>query len=639
MAEETRQLPLRRAESAATFVLVVQLVAGVVALLLSRLTGSPAARAEAWHLMAGVLVWFACLVHQRLRRRAEEEALEAESLKEAQEKGQVGSSLFEGEGAELTSARDRLEQFEKYFLPGFSILILAALGSASFYLLRKLAAAAPVSLEGMLASSWIFVGVAFVSFLLAKYTAGLATQAPWRPLRPGANYSMSCALGSLLVAIALVFHHFELPIVEQVVSYVIPIVLAVMAGEILLLFIMSIYRPRVAGQEVRAAHDSRVLGMLTTSRGVLRTTAETLDYQFGFKVSETWFYRFMERAIAPLILFQLLALYLLSCFVMVDTGEQAVIEFFGRPRQRGNPLGPGLHLKWPWPIEIAYRHPVRRVDLLSIGEELKEDVPGFLWTESHAHEAFNLLVATREEGAAEPGAPEGARKDEVVPVSMVSGTIYVYYAVNSLRDYLYRYSDPRGALSALCYRELARYAASADFLQLLGTQRADAAKTLHERFQRRANEMKLGVEIVDVNLQGIHPPVEVGEAFEDVVGAMEDKQAEIHRGEAYYNAIVPEAKAQAERVRLEAEAKSLWRKRVEPARAERFLARLKLFKKAPGVYRCRELIRAMVEALARSQKIIVPRWVDTDEVIIIDLSEKILPAFGLESEIEEGTGP
>ena len=52
------------------------------------------------------------------------------------------------------------------------------------------------------------------------------------------------------------------------------------------------------GRITRALYDSRLVGVLAQPEGLVATAAQTLDYQFGFKVSETWFYQFLQRSIA-----------------------------------------------------------------------------------------------------------------------------------------------------------------------------------------------------------------------------------------------------------------------------------------------------------------------------------------------------
>jgi len=620
-------------------VLVVQVVAAAVAMGLALGYKSQAALAEAWHLVVGVAVWTVALVHQRFRRLADEEAHDVASLR-AQHGREATSSLFEEERQlDLYIHRGRLDQFEKYFLPTFAIVLVLALGWLSFTLITGVATVAdPPKIGAPLLQAAIFViGMAFVCFLLGRYTGGLATYAPWRPLRAGASYSLSNALGCLLVGVGLLCYHVEVRWAETVVAYVIPSVLALMALEVLLSQILAVYRPRVMGQERRSAYDSRLLGMLTESRGLIRTTADTLDYQFGFKVSETWFFRFMERAIAPLILFQLVTLYLLTSFVIIRTGEEAVIERLGRPLRGTETLKPGLHVKWPWPIDIAYRYPVERVEMLMVGEQLKEDIEGTLWTVSHAKQPFRLLVANRDVArpAAEPA--EGERREEVVPVSMLSGSIYVYYTVKDLYAYLYNYRDPTAALDALCYRELTRYTVSADFLEFLGHRRGEAAATLKKEIQEKADAVELGIDIVGVSLQGIHPPVEVGQAFEDVVGAIEEKHASVLGADAYRHRIVPAARAEGDEIALEADAYRERREQVSKATAERFELRLGVYDLSPSVFLHRELHYALIDGLKGRRKIVKPEWADADEVIIFDLHRAFRPT-GFEGLFDESTG-
>ena len=133
---------------------------------------------------------------------------------------------------------------------------------------------------------------------------------------------------------------------------------------------MDIYRPRLKGQYNRSAFDSRLLGIINEPGGILRSAADALDYQFGFQVSQTWFYKLLEQAIVPLILFGAVTLYGLSCIVIVNPDEQAIIEFFGNPVNNADDVrlvGPGLTFKLPWPIEKVYKYPVTKISEIGIG--------------------------------------------------------------------------------------------------------------------------------------------------------------------------------------------------------------------------------------------------------------------------------
>ncbi|GAI54786.1 unnamed protein product, partial [marine sediment metagenome] len=159
--------------------------------------------------------------------------------------------------------------------------------------------------------------------------------------------------------------------------------------------------------------------------GILHTAASAIDYQFGFKISQTWFYKLLEKAIVPLILFAAAALYFLSCIVVVGPDEQAIIEHFGNPVKGadGVKIGvkiyePGLSLKWPWPIDKIYKYPTKRIMELAIGYKPKIDpqtgMPERepkLWGTQHYEEEYKLLVASRQSSA--------TLSADDVPVSLV----------------------------------------------------------------------------------------------------------------------------------------------------------------------------------------------------------------------------
>ena len=80
-----------------------------------------------------------------------------------------------------------------------------------------------------------------------------------------------------------------------------------------------------------------------------------------------------------------------------------------------------------------------------------------LWGQTHYEKEHDLLVAADYTPTdASEGPAEGA-----VPVSLVKANIPVQYRIKDLHAYVYNHSDPGKLLEDICYRELARLAASA----------------------------------------------------------------------------------------------------------------------------------------------------------------------------------
>src|SRR5438045_9662339 len=109
--------------------------------------------------------------------------------------------------------------------------------------------------------------------------------------------------------------------------------------------ILEMYRPRVKGKFERPLYDSRLVGLLGQPEGLITTAAQAIDYQCGFKVSETWFYRFFERAILWLVPLQVLLLILSTGFVVIEPGAQGLLEHFGRPVEGRRVLSPRPHFE------------------------------------------------------------------------------------------------------------------------------------------------------------------------------------------------------------------------------------------------------------------------------------------------------
>jgi membrane protease subunit HflK len=277
-----------------------------------------------------------------------------------------------------------------------------------------------------------------------------------------------------------------------------------------------------------------------------------------------------------------------------------------------------------------------------------ENAPGFLWTKSHAKQPFTLLAANhRDEAAApterttppanapaDPGATPKPKAERAAPgVSLITGTVNVYYHVADLHDFLYSHEDPKKTLEALCYRELTRYTANSDFLEFLGTRRRDAVESLRKAIQGAATERKLGVRIVAVSLQGLHPPVEVAGSFEEVVGALEEKEAKVWQARGHANSVLPAARAVAAMTLAAARIYTADRQQVGPAVEKEFLMQLEAYREAPSVFKHRKLLSAVQEALATARKIIRPVWANVHDVLTINLDEKTTPGVSLSTDL------
>ncbi|HOT73276.1 MAG TPA: SPFH domain-containing protein [Anaerohalosphaeraceae bacterium] len=538
----------QRAVYVSLFGLILSLIFFLSSLVLGALLASPTLYVFSWQVLSTFLIWLVLLIQFYHRYRAEQEKLDLAELKRAREK----QTIFEGtdERLELFAvAQKRLEWVEKWFLPISGVLIAIGQIIMGILLIRFISGPAKdFTLRSPLLGAAFLVLLSFFSFLISRYATGLSSAMIWRPLRAGGSSLLATSILGFAAAVSLAFAQYKYQFGLIFLNWFIPILLIVLGVETILTAVFDLYRPRLAGQYSRACFDSRLLGLINEPGGILHTVASTLDYQFGFKVSQTWFYQLLEKAIVPLLLFLLLVIYLFSCVVIVQPGEGAVIEHFGSaaPEDGGRQVGPGWCWKWPWPFERAYVYPMEKVRMLHVGYiPAPEDAARpILWGQKHYKEEYKLLVAVetqRQTGQTEKGA---------APVSYIIVDVPVHYKIRDLHRYLYQHENSEEMLESLCYRELARFAASAKIepdeslanperqKSLLGAGQEMGCRVLQQRMQEAADAAQLGVEIVFVGMVGVHPPPEVAPNYEEVVAAVQKQQATILTAQAEHNKVL-----------------------------------------------------------------------------------------------------
>lgn len=588
----------------------------------ARLTNSLAGQVATAIMGLGVLVAAVSWFQMRLEDNERLEKLEFDEL--ARTRG--GTALFETKDAESFPAQRAREQFERFFVPIFTGLLFVGEGLGAFFLWRWVSSntmfiqlSKPISMAALA----LFGLLALVLFLLGKFSATIARLENHRLLRPSASWLLLSAYLCFVVALGIVGVETGFVRTDFYVAQVLCGLLAVLAFETLVALILEIYRPRLKGKVSRPIYDSRLVGLLGHPEGLVTTAAQALDYQFGFKVSETWFFQVLQRYFVALILFQLAVLLLSTCVVFIDPGEQALLERFGRPVEGRHLLGPGAHAKWPWPIDRVYYYRAEQIQSFNIGftpDPKTENQPVVLWKVEHTKEE-NFLVANRET-AVTAQATNSASGRRAPPVSLLTVSIPVQFQIRDLHAWVYNNENPTNLLQNVATREVVRYLVNADLDEVMSRERSEAAETLRQRIQGAADEHKLGATIVFVGLQDIHPPVKVAADYEKVISASHQMQSNILAAQAFTIRTNALAEAQATNLVDQALAFQVTRQIGAFAQAALFTNQIPAFQAAPQVYIERNYLQTFGRATAQARKYIVLST-NTDDVFVIDLQDKI----------------
>ncbi len=281
-----------------------------------------------------------------------------------------------------------------------------------------------------------------------------------------------------------------------------------------------------------------------------------------------------------------LAVWLASGIYIVNPDELGVVLRFGKYVDTVE-AGPHYHL--PYPIEEVYKPKVTQVQRLEIGFRSTGSTVTF-------RQGQNRVLP--EEASMLTG-------DE----NIINIQFSVQYQIKDPVEYLFNVTNQAAVV---------KNAAEAAMREVIGNSKIDSALTDGKlQIQNEATVLlqsildryKVGVRVLAVQMQDVHPPKEVSEAFKDVASAREDKSRIINEAEAYRNEILPKARGSAAEIINQATGYKETRVLNAQGEASKFESLLKEYSMAKDVTEKRLYLEAMEEILSKSgvEKIILPK--------------------------------
>ncbi len=310
-----------------------------------------------------------------------------------------------------------------------------------------------------------------------------------------------------------------------------------------------------------------------------------------------------------------------TMFYRVDASEEGVVLRFG---QHVRKVTSGLHMKWPYPVETVYRVPVDRVQSLEFG---------FRTAQAGRVTRYASRTAKHEDEAEMlTGDLNLAHVEWVVQYRIKDS----YAALFNLGGggQLDQQDLPSGVSTAVnpAIPDTIRDVAETVMRKLCGDTSVDAVLTSGRNaiadqarieMQTLLDGFDSGVEIVTVQLQTTAPPDQVGDAFQEVNRARQNKERIVNEAEGERNRQIPAAFGKKDQAISEAEGYRESKILETRGRTAAFEAQLAEYEKAPEITRMRLYLEAMEEVFA-----------GVDEKIIIDdsVGGGVLPVLDLESE-------
>jgi len=348
--------------------------------------------------------------------------------------------------------------------------------------------------------------------------------------------------------------------------------------------------------------------LVFTASNPVTSLIQTVENRCGVSLGSSWAISFVCAATLPLVAFLLLLGWGLTSIAIVETHQFAVREHLGRTV--GDVLKPGLHFKLPWPFGRIRAFPVKTVQQRPIGfveddETDRGDRPrALLWTKPHAKEELALALGNGTE--------------------LVAVNALVYYKIAEDRagflDYVYQQSSPDEALVAFAYRALMEETRGRTLDDVLSVNRAAFSRRVVESVRRQAAAARLGLDVVDLALLNLHPPIDAGGGFLEVINARLDAKRRVIEAEGEKQVALLNAKTRSAGTYAAARVEE--RRRIASALGDmaEFKAVGQGLTAAPRTFRMRLWIQAIENALSDQRLFLVDRrLLDEGSELMLDM--------------------
>jgi regulator of protease activity HflC (stomatin/prohibitin superfamily) len=226
---------------------------------------------------------------------------------------------------------------------------------------------------------------------------------------------------------------------------------------------------------------------------------------FNLDLSDITSLDYMMKTGEILVLASILVFWVMTAVYIVPPDKKAVVYSWGKITEKD--VGPGIHVKLPWPAQRYEFHSAFRLRSQNIGFTPDPNQKHIIWTKSHAMETFNLVLGNG---------------TEIIAIDM-----QLLYRVSDLYTYITSCQNPEEYLQALAYRILMKQTVASTFDEIMTRDRNEFAEKIRSELQKQVDEFDPGIQIIDVTLLALHPPLDISSAYEEVISAQIDKKTAV----------------------------------------------------------------------------------------------------------------
>ena len=302
-----------------------------------------------------------------------------------------------------------------------------------------------------------------------------------------------------------------------------------------------------------------------------------------------------RRVIVGLVFVLIAFTYATSGWTAIGPDDAGVLQRFGRYQ---GTLEPGLHLRWPYPIESVRKIAPDRVRSLEIGFRAAQGsrIGNQAWDAPHDRQGTDPI---EDEGLLLTG--DGRYVE-------LSATLQ--YAIDtSDPEYVHRFilgvADGEAAVRSVGESVIREVVGRRELLELLTHGRQQAEQAAEDLLRARLLAYRFGLAVRGVSFQDIHPPLAVLDVYRDVSRATSDYQRRINEANAYRDQVVTEVRGKSQAIRNVAESVKSRLLAMSKGSSDRFTSLIEARQSAPTLTDFRLFWTMVANVFAGKEKLIL----------------------------------
>ena len=337
------------------------------------------------------------------------------------------------------------------------------------------------------------------------------------------------AIGVLLIAGFCLFFSSADRVWPARLAVLISVLPGLVAVELLIRALLSVFSPRNERLEPRLLASSVVAGLLRWPPRPLTALQHELHNRFGIDLRQIWAFTYMRRAFLPVAAVIAALGWALTGVHEIPLQGRGIYERFGKPV---DVMGPGLHAGLPWPfgavlaVENGVVHELATSVAEGAGSERAPDpaegpppaVANRLWDATHINDKSQVIASG-----------SGSQQSFQIVNMDVRFVYRIGLSDDAAMAATYNTADIPALIRSTASRVLVHDFASRTLDELLGEQRTALANDIGEAVARDLKKLDSGVEILATVVESIHPPAGAANAYHGVQAAQISAQALISR--------------------------------------------------------------------------------------------------------------